>query len=159
LIQEATLRIDRLFDILLASHAFLPYKIGRGFALPILKVSLELTYLCNLRCIFCFQTEQKGTKERNELSADEFIQLIGQIPRYTLITFTGGEPFIKKDNLEIIKHALKKHWCNIITNGVMMTEEHVKTFVDKRLLLVGVSTNLISRLCSILNQELMVRNN
>jgi len=112
-----------------------------------------------MRCIFCFQQELKEKKETGELLADEFINFISQIPGYTLITFTGGEPFVKKDNLEIIKHALKKHWCNIITNGVMMTEEHVKTFVDKRLLLVGVSTNLISRLCSILNQELMVRNN
>lgn len=139
------MRIDRLFDILLASHAFLPYKIGSGFALPILKVSLELTYLCNLRCIFCFQTEQKGTKERNELSADEFIQLIGQIPRYTLITFTGGEPFVKKDALEIVKYALEKHGCNIITNGVLLTEEYVKTFVDKRLLLAGVSIDGIGQ--------------
>ena len=153
------LRIDKLYETLLMLHTALPDKLGKGFALPLLKIGLELTYRCNMKCIFCFQQELKGKKETGELSADEFIKFISQIPRYTLITFTGGEPFIKKDNLEIIKHALEKHGCNIITNGVMMTEEHVQTFVDKRLLSVGVSTNLISRLCSILNQELMVRNN
>jgi len=85
--------------------------------------------------------EQKGTKERNELSADEFIHVISQIPRFALITFTGGEPFVKKDALEVVKYALGKHGCNIITNGVMLTEEHVQAFVDKRLLLAGVSVD------------------
>lgn len=133
------LRIDKLYETLLMIHAVLPYKLGRGFALPLLKIGLELTYRCNMKCIFCFQQELRGKKETNELSADEFIQFISQIPRYTLITFTGGEPFVKKDNLEIFKYALKKHWCNIITNGVLMTEEHVKTFVVNKLVLLGVS--------------------
>ncbi|MBM2834018.1 MAG: hypothetical protein HW406_1179 [Candidatus Brocadiaceae bacterium] len=139
------MRIDRLFDILLTSHAFLPYKTGSGYALPMLKVSLELTYQCNLKCIFCFQTEQKGIKERNELSAEEFIQLISRIPRFSLITFTGGEPLLKKNALEVIKYALERHGCNIITNGVMMTEEYTRTFVDKRLLLAGVSIDGIGQ--------------
>lgn len=139
------LRIDKLYEILLKLHAALPYKLGNGFALPLLKIGLELTYRCNMKCIFCFQQELRGKKETNELSADEFIKFISQIPWYTLITFTGGEPFIKKDNLEIIKHALKKHWCNIITNGVMMTEEHAKTFVDNKLVLLGVSIDGIGK--------------
>lgn len=139
------MRIDRLFDVLLKSHAFLPYKLGNGFAFPMMKVSLELTYLCNLRCVFCFQTEQKGSRERNELSTEEFIQLISRIPRFSLITFTGGEPLLKKNALEIIQYALERHGCNIITNGVMMTEEYTRTFVDKRLLLAGVSIDGIGQ--------------
>lgn len=139
------MRIDRLFDTALMIHALLPYKLGNGFAFPLLKVGLELTYQCNLRCVFCFQKEQKGKKEDHELSADEFVNLISQIPRTTIITFTGGEPFVKKDALAIVKYALEKHGCNIITNGVMLTEEHIQTFVDKRLLLLGVSIDGIGQ--------------
>lgn len=139
------MRIDRLFDTVLMVHALLPYKWGNGFAFPLLKVGLELTYQCNLRCVFCFQKEQKGKKEDHELSADEFVDLISQIPRTTIITFTGGEPFVKRDALAIVKYALEKHGCNVITNGVLLTEEHVQTFVDKRLLLLGVSIDGIGQ--------------
>lgn len=143
ILYEATLlRVDKLYNTLLMLHAFLPYKLGSGLALPMLKITLELTYQCNLRCTFCFQ---QGRKERDELSADEFIKLIASIPKFSLITFTGGEPLLKRDALKIINYALETHRCNVITNGVMMTENHIQVFVDKRLLLLGVSIDGIGQ--------------
>jgi len=71
---------------------------------------LEMTYRCNHRCLFCscpWYAESNGFDIRPELTADEWISLIGQLCEMGVsrIAFTGGEPLIKEGVTDIISFA------------------------------------------------------
>jgi MoaA/NifB/PqqE/SkfB family radical SAM enzyme len=81
---------------------------------------LILTNKCNLRCSFCFQ--EKKTLP-GSLTARQWMDFIDQLPDYAWVTLTGGEPFLFPEFAEVFKHVTEKHNCNIITNGLLMTDE------------------------------------
>jgi len=79
---------------------------------------LFVTNRCNLDCKMCFYTERQ---RRAELSADEIGKLARSLPPQTYVMFTGGEPFLRKDVVEIVSHfydngALNLH---IATNATL----------------------------------------
>ena len=79
-----------------------------------------LTNLCNLACSFCFQDRKK---QNGAMTGDDWINLIDQLPPDSRVTLTGGEPIVFKDFKRVFDHVAKKFECNIITNGVLLTEE------------------------------------
>lgn len=93
---------------------------------PVL-VMIETTSTCNLRCSFCIfgeRVDSEADKDRRsrELTTGELRTVIDQVPRPTLITFTGGEPFIRKDMLDLIEYAGRRHRCHVITNATLIDE-------------------------------------
>lgn len=89
----------------------------------------ELTYRCNLNCLHCYC---KGSEDLGrELATDEVKAILGQIHKEGClgITFTGGEPLIREDFLEIYLYAKRKGFLiDIFTNGVLLTEEKQNFF-------------------------------
>jgi radical SAM protein with 4Fe4S-binding SPASM domain len=98
---------------------------------------MEVTHRCNLRCAMCFQ--RKRTDGAGELTAGEIKKAVDDLPRWTIVTFTGGEPFMRADFRSILAHALDRRKCNILTNAELVTDADIDTFVDKGLSLIGVS--------------------
>ena len=90
---------------------------------------LVLTNLCNLACDFCFQIR---TKQKNSLNSDDWINLIKQLPDNSRITLTGGEPLVIKNFEEIFKETVKRHECNLICNGLLLTKEIIDLLNDVR---------------------------
>ncbi|TET22623.1 MAG: radical SAM protein, partial [Candidatus Cloacimonadota bacterium] len=88
---------------------------------------IVLTYQCNNACDHCY-VERKLTFE--EMAADRWKQAIGNlwdagIPH---ITFTGGEPTLRKDLPELVGYAEEIGLVTgLITNGRLLTKELVKT--------------------------------
>jgi radical SAM protein with 4Fe4S-binding SPASM domain len=83
-------------------------------------VFLELTAACNLRCIHCYFA---STGRPNEFSTEETLKLIDEIARENvmMITFTGGEPFCKKDVTKILQYSVDCGiWTNVFTNGTLL---------------------------------------
>ncbi|MEW6155647.1 MAG: radical SAM protein [Actinomycetota bacterium] len=84
--------------------------------LPI-NVVVSTNFRCNFRCLSCNVYERKVT----ELTADEWARVFESMgPTPTWMTFSGGEPFIRRDLPDIILSAI--HHCqpaivNIPTNG------------------------------------------
>lgn len=130
--------LSKLYNRLIYSHAALPYFLGKGKSLPPIRIQLDLTYRCNLRCKMCYQ-DKFYKKGENELSSQEWINIISQLPRFCLITLFGGEPLVRKDFKEIAEKALHLHPCNLVTNAVLLTQDISKFLIDKKLLLLGVS--------------------
>lgn len=97
-------------------------------------VMFELTYNCNLECRHCYAINCKRTSsEKNELSTEKWKSIIDELYSMNafLITFSGGDPFIRKDFMEIFQYARKKDFvCNIFTNGNLMTEEIINEISD-----------------------------
>src|SRR3972149_5385955 len=76
------------------------------------KLNFAITAACNSRCLTCnvgrlFQKNPEIIK--NELTTQEMANLFGNLPpTITWLSFSGGEPFLRRDFLEIFSLALKK---------------------------------------------------
>ena len=83
----------------------------------------ELTYRCNLLCVHCYRVEDK---RRKELSTAQGIALLRQLAdEGTLnLTFTGGEPLLRKDFFELAENARNLNFAlRIFTNGTLITRQ------------------------------------
>jgi len=130
--------IERLYATVPQRLRFL-----KGKALPPLQLVFELTYRCNLRCEFCYQRreeDQLGVKyDRDELTADEIRSIIAQTAPWTLIIFSGGEPFVRKDAMSILEDTVRRRRCHVVTNGTCITSEIAERMVDSGLTSLGIS--------------------
>lgn len=130
-----------IFRALVRSYAGISYHLLNGYALPATHICFELTYRCNLSCEMCqfFQfadSKPAGDKIKDELSFEEVISLVEQFPPYALITFTGGELFLRKDTMKILEYASRRRRITVVSNG---------TYIDQELAerLVGLATDSI----------------
>ncbi len=79
------------------------------------RIDLALTYNCNNNCYFCYTG---GPRKVTELSTAEWKKVIDKlwasgIPQ---IVFTGGEPTLRHDLMELIWHA-REFVTGLVTNG------------------------------------------
>jgi radical SAM protein with 4Fe4S-binding SPASM domain len=84
------------------------------------------TQACNLQCSYCYQDAHK--KRRHELSTEEAKNLIRQVAEVGVSTFifTGGEPFVRRDLLELAAYARScALQTNLITNGSYITSKNI----------------------------------
>jgi MoaA/NifB/PqqE/SkfB family radical SAM enzyme len=81
-----------------------------------------LTNLCNLRCSFCFQ---RRDRRKDAMTAEDWMRLAEQLPPYARVTMTGGEPFVFPGFEPVFSHVAEQFECNIISNGVLLTEERI----------------------------------
>ena len=98
-----------------------------------LRVMFELTYGCNFRCRHCYVPQ--SYRKYNELKTKEVFSLLNQLKDIGCfyLGFTGGEPFIRKDIIEILWYAKRCGFEIIIyTNGSLINEKIVKQLVRLR---------------------------
>src|SRR5258707_409437 len=93
----------------------------RTFRAP-LHVDFNVTNGCNLLCSHCHRSV--GSLRPDELTAEEILSAIRQLHSLGVISiaFAGGEPFIRKDILEILRFACSlPGWSvKVISNGVFL---------------------------------------
>lgn len=127
-----------LFDKARNLYASISYNDKMGKAVIPLRYFLDVTYRCNLSCPYCYLgTERK----KDELSTQEWIDIINQIPRFGIISIIGGEPLTRKDFREIYIAASKRtpYRVNLYTNSLLMTESMIDDFIKYKLLCLSVS--------------------
>ncbi len=86
-------------------------RFGKPKPLPF-NLVVSLSYRCNSRCMTC----NIWRKSSQELSSDEWREIftnIGKTPYY--LTFSGGEPFLRQDIVEIVSAACELCQPAIIT--------------------------------------------
>jgi len=89
----------------------------------------NFTYSCNLRCKHCY--EDAGYN-RPELTTDQAYAAINRLSKVANVglpslSFSGGEPLVRKDFFEVIRYAKKKiPYISVATNGTLLTKENVK---------------------------------
>jgi len=94
------------------------------------KLDISVTNLCNHRCKTCsiWKTYEDGSLSvQNEVTVSEYENFFRKHDFWTNLSFTGGEPFLRKDLTEIVKCAI--HNCSDLKMFSMNTN--------------GYSTNLI----------------
>ncbi|MFT5876125.1 MAG: molybdenum cofactor biosynthesis enzyme MoaA [Clostridium sp.] len=100
------------------------------------RMVLHVGYACNARCSFCYYLEQIESGNTNDLSTEEIKQRLKQGRQWgkTAIDFTGGEPTIRKDLVEVISYAKEIGYkdINVITNCIIIArkEHYLQELVD-----------------------------
>lgn len=92
-------------------------------------ISLELTYQCPLKCVFCSNPLDFDSYRDGELSTGEWQQVIREARELGAmqIGFTGGEPTLRKDLEELIAYADSLgFYTNLITSGIGLTASRLK---------------------------------
>ncbi len=130
-----------LFDFLRDIYADISYKSflnKTGSAIIPLRYFIELTYRCNLNCPYCYIGSER---KMPELTANEWRNVISQIPRYSLVTLVGGEPFIREDFTDILSFTSKRVFgkVNVVTNGTMFNKESIDALIKSNIILLSVS--------------------
>ena len=107
---------------------------------------IELTYRCNLNCIHCYC---KGSEDKNkELTTKQWKKIIDEIHKEGCleITFTGGEPLIREDFLEIYAYAKEKGFIiTLFTNGQAFTDEIIAYLVNSPPSSIEITLNGITK--------------
>lgn len=91
------------------------------------QVVWNITYRCNLRCKHCYA--EAGASDYYELNTEEAKIGIKKLAEWgiVILAFSGGEPLIRKDILELSKYAKDNNlYVAIATNGLLLTKEKCK---------------------------------
>jgi len=130
------INLSHVFDT--SRNLFAKYsQINKHDILP-LRFFFELTHRCNLSCPYCYLGKDRV---KDEMTTDEWIKVIEQIPFYSFVTFVGGEPLIREDFKKIFRACAKKikNKTHVVTNGVLLNDEIISAFVKYKLTLLSVS--------------------
>jgi cyclic pyranopterin phosphate synthase len=93
-----------------------------SYGRPVTNLRISLTSRCNLSCIYCHAEGEKNPDA--EMSTQEIIDIMNVAAKFGIrsIKFTGGEPLIRPDILEIIQSVPKGIESSITTNGILLAD-------------------------------------
>ena len=125
---------SKFYNFCLESYAKIPYLLGNGKAFRPMTLFVELTYRCNFRCNMCqflhlLDDPRLDERREQELTTGEVNRVVDDVSPFGLICFTGGEPLLRKDIVELVNHASKRHKAYLVTNGVLLKERIADEFV------------------------------
>jgi radical SAM protein with 4Fe4S-binding SPASM domain len=86
------------------------------------QVTFQITDRCNYRCAHCYETHE----DRDELSLDEVKRILAEIADagVLLLTFTGGEVYMRRDLDEIFAEAHRLRFATkVYTTGYFIDDE------------------------------------
>ncbi len=90
-----------------------------GKRIPV-AVAWLITGRCNLDCEYCKWKHERTTKELDTAAVDDMIGQM-QAAGVRLISFTGGEPLVRKDIGHIIRSVKDRGLvCKLNTNGMLL---------------------------------------
>ncbi len=96
-------------------------------------IYLHVTKACTLRCVYCYFSA--GEPFEDELSTEEMLSVLKDAcllgPKR--IVFTGGEPLLRKDILQLaqsLRKTGKGIWSCLTTNGTLVNEENAKDLAE-----------------------------
>ena len=107
---------------------------------------LGMTNYCNLNCAYCdwekkpyFNLEEKDIKvmKSNINKLSKFIY--NNYPEIQIVEYSGGEPFLYPEIIQELLNAFRDKWIRIITNGLLIKDEHIKQFKERGKIFIAVS--------------------
>jgi radical SAM protein with 4Fe4S-binding SPASM domain len=88
----------------------------------------NFTNRCNLNCLHCHQ-DSSPTSSATELTTSQAFKVIDNMSNagVAILTFSGGEPLLRKDLYDAVKRASDNGvLCTIASNGTLMTSQVAK---------------------------------
>lgn len=104
------------------------------------RAEIEITNRCNLKCIYCYA---EANRSKKELSLEQWKLILSGMKDHGLraVLFSGGEPFIRKDMMKILKWAAHRFIVEVNTNGYYITDEIARELGELNLKSVQVSVD------------------
>lgn len=100
------------------------------------KIRVLVTNKCNYRCPFCHNEGQSKMEPRELMTFDNFKKLIDFLKGQPIseINFSGGEPFLNPEIVEMIQYANEYIKCDIscATNLSLISERQIKSLANTR---------------------------
>jgi len=99
-----------------------------------LKISMNITKQCNLRCKQCFT--DSGIQKDDELTTKQIMNLFDQMKEAGtfFICLGGGEPLTRPDLLDILEYGKKQQLAiSVVSNGLLLTKEYIEQLNQKKL--------------------------
>jgi len=89
---------------------------------PVTNIRISLTKQCNLSCIYCHREGEKSPKE--QMSVEEIAEIIRVAATVGIrsVKFTGGEPLLRKDIIDIVRSVPPGMESSMTTNGTLLSE-------------------------------------
>jgi cyclic pyranopterin phosphate synthase len=89
---------------------------------PVSNLRVSLTPKCNLSCIYCHKEGEKSPKD--QLSAEEIAEILRIAAKFEIrsVKFTGGEPLLRPDLLEIVQSVPAGMESSLTTNGTLLAD-------------------------------------
>ena len=89
---------------------------------PVSNLRVSLTPKCNLSCIYCHKEGEESPKE--QLSGEEIAEILRVAAKFEIrsVKFTGGEPLLRPDLLEIIRSVPAGMESSLTTNGTLLAD-------------------------------------
>jgi len=90
------------------------------FNRPVSNLRISLTPKCNLSCIYCHREGEKDPEA--PLTAAEIAEVLRVAAVFGIrsVKFTGGEPLLRPDLIEIVKSVPAGVESSITTNGILL---------------------------------------
>lgn len=132
---QGRFQLARLYDFAQRMYSEVPYRyMQSGQSFPAWHYFIEVTRRCNLRCKMCqyidwLENVPIKEQKQGELSTREWLEVLAQVPHFSLITFTGGEAFVRKDFMELLEFASRRARTHFISNTTMLPEERAEAVV------------------------------
>jgi cyclic pyranopterin phosphate synthase len=89
---------------------------------PVSNIRVSLTPKCNLSCIYCHKEGEKSPKE--QLSAEDIAEILRVAAKFEIrsVKFTGGEPLLRPDLVQIVKSVPPGMESSLTTNGTLLAD-------------------------------------
>jgi len=101
----------------------------------------NVTRRCNLKCVHCYAHAQNRAFS-DELSTQEGLNVLDDLAQFgsPVVLFSGGEPIMRPDLVELAGHAVSKGMRAVIsTNGTLITPAVARELKTVGLSYVGIS--------------------
>lgn len=129
--------LRNIFEKLLSAEFIVTEdKISDTYTYDIEKISVNLTYRCNLRCKHCCVDAKhvsEFTKE-DELDTESLKKVLKKVAALNphQIVLSGGEPMVRKDFIELLMYLRENFENNISlsTNALLVNENNIE-YLDK----------------------------
>ena len=109
-------------------------------------ISWNVTNKCNLKCEHCYR--DAGKSAPNELSTEEGFNLLNELKEAgcRMIVFSGGEPFMRRDILDLTRHAAKLNLHPVYgSNGTLITKKLARQIIDAGGVAVSISLHMLDK--------------
>ena len=110
-------------------------------------IRFSTSYRCNLKCYHCFQAQDRMKKD---ILPNTFFSDLkdNYLDTLQVIFFYGGEPFIEKQNIELLKFIANKNYLLknfIVSNGTILNETLKNILYKLNYGLISLSVDSISK--------------